>query len=85
MRKFTEQPPDFKEWGYSSSADEYSDSEEVYIPRLAVGMRVEGYFKLDADTEGAWFPGKIVSENAAVQMGYGMSNSKMATSRTTRA
>ena len=27
-------------------------------------MRVEGYFKLDADTEGAWFPGKIVSENA---------------------
>ena len=64
MRKFTEQPPDFKEWGYSSSADEYSDSEEVYIPRLAVGMRVEGYFKLDADTEGAWFPGKIVSENA---------------------
>jgi hypothetical protein len=36
-------------------------------PKLAVGMRVEGFFKLsDAGTEtaGDWFPGKITSQNA---------------------
>jgi hypothetical protein len=53
-------------WGVTvvSSADESPDPEEVCTPRLAVGMRVEGYFKLDADTAGDWYPGKIVLQNA---------------------
>ncbi len=36
-------------------------------PRLAVGMKVEGFFQLQnvaADSAGDWFPGKITSQNA---------------------
>jgi hypothetical protein len=67
-RKFTETPPGIEVWG-QPSADHASGAgdQAAFAPRLAVGMQVEGFFKLpdaSADSKGDWFPGKITSQNA---------------------
>jgi hypothetical protein len=43
------------------------EDQAAVAPRLAVGMKVEGFFKIpgaSADTAGDWFHGNITSQNA---------------------
>jgi hypothetical protein len=77
-RKFTETPPGIEVWG-QPSADHASGAgdQAAFAPslRLAVGMQVEGFFKLpdaSADTQGDWFPKK----NCKMPTGRGTSHSK---------
>jgi hypothetical protein len=51
----------------SPAGGDHAGAAIASAPRLAVGMKVEGFFKLQdasSDSAGDWFPGKITSQNA---------------------
>jgi hypothetical protein len=77
LRQYTTQPPEFNIWGtrlHCKSQDESpqdlalagaGELDYLSAPKVAVGCRVEGFFKSSVEaSDGEWFPGEVISRNS---------------------
>jgi hypothetical protein len=73
VRQYTSQPPEFKTWGAKLQDESPQDlalaggasaGEDLAAPKVAVGSRVECFFKSSEEaSDGEWYSGEVTAQN----------------------